>query len=1791
MRFASDVAKANQPVTEDLLEFSPRLPGEATWVDSRTLEFTPSGDLASGQIYTATVDMQQLFADIAGDLAQFQFQFKAKDQFVNVSPMAARTMGQGDNKWMQLKGKLHTYDLEDADKVEKVLAVYTGNTKLPITWEHSNGNTHFFTIDSVKRLSSDYGVTLEWNGTGIGATRSNGTLQLNVPSSDKFILNNTYRYNSPEQHIILEFTDLLDPNQNLDGLVLLGGQSVKMTIGENQIKLYPNGKLSGKVELKVAANVRNLQGKTLNAPLTETLTFSDELPQVEFVGNGNIIPKSKKMPVVFKTINIHAVDLRVIKIKEDNIQQFFQVNHIDGNEQLKRVGKEVLRKKIALDKTQGLNLAEWTNHSLDLAELIEPEPGAIYEIALGFRKSYILNACEADEKADPNDPERDMLELGEDWDQPGYESSYWDYWSDGYEYEDTQDPCKRPFYTQDRMARRNILASDLGILAKQGDNGNLFVVNNIQTTEPLAGVTLEFYDFHQDLITTAKTGKDGMVKVELPKRAFMLIAKLDKQRGYLRLDDGSALSLSRFDVDGNRYVKGIKGYLYGERGVWRPGDELFLNFILEDEDSKLPAGHPVNFTLRDPQGAVVLRKTATQGVNGFYNFTCKTSDDAPTGNYTATVSVGGATFSKTIKIETIKPNRLKLALDFGRKELSVDDKKVEGTLKANWLSGATARNMKATVDLTLKAEKTSFPQHGNDFCFHDPAREFAPETSTLFEGELNEEGIVKVPMEIKAEANGPGFLQAQLTTRVFEPGGDFSIDQFSVRYHPYKTYVGVRLPKGDEERNMLLTDVKHKVEFLTVDKDGNLQSGKDLEVSLYKLDWRWWFSSDRDAVASWNGTLDYTPVSTGKVTTANGKATWEMEVKYPEWGRYLVRACDGKGHCSGQVFYIDWPGWAGRSNERDPEGATALNFTADKTQYNVGETVTLNIPTGFAGRALVTIENGTKILQANWIEAKQGTTQYQFVATKDMAPTAYAYVTLLQPHAQTKNDLPIRMYGAIPLQVEDPQTHLEPTIAMDNELKPLQDFSVTVAERKGGPMAYTLAIVDEGILDLTRFKTPNAWNEFYQREALGVKTWDMYNEVLGAFGGDIKSLLSIGGDEALDINANKKNDRFKPVVIYAGPFFLEKGQTKTHTFKMPNYVGSVRVMVVAGHQGAYGSADKAVPVKQPLMVLGTLPRVLGTSETIKVPVTVFALEDKIKDTEVTLQTSNGVEIVGEKSRKLSFKQPSDEVVYFEIKTPNRAGMTNVKIVASAAGGFKAEYDVDIEVRNPNPRMSNVFASAVDPSKTWSHSFQPLGMAGTNTALLEVSSIPPINLGKRLEYLIRYPYGCVEQTTSSVFPQLFLTRLMELPADKKDAIDKNIKAGIQRLQQFQNSAGAMVYWPGDAAANEWATNYVGHFLIEAQKAGYTVPSTVMSKWTTYQLQTAKAWTPKGTAEDDLTQAYRLYLLALSGRPELGAMNRLRVKQLEDNAVAALWHLAAAYQLAGQKDVAQKVVANAVTQVKPYKQGGGVTTFGSAFRDQALILQALSTLGNRTEGANVLKAVCERLSAEQWLSTQETAQGLVAVAKFVGEGGVSTKASFEYRIGNGNWTKVNMNAPVWQAKFDGETAATVEFRNGAETLLFPRVISEGIPSIGEEQEASNGLKLEVNFVNLENKKINPAKLAQGTDLAVEVTIKNTGKYDYHELVLHHIFPSGWEINNPRMTGGTNGGDTPEYQDYRDDRVYSFFDLKMNESKTIRILVNSSYLGRYYLPSVYAEAMYDHAVNARVKGQWVEVVAQNK
>ncbi|MEQ8808056.1 MAG: hypothetical protein RIE59_03225, partial [Imperialibacter sp.] len=410
----------------------------------------------------------------------------------------------------------------------------------------------------------------------------------------------------------------------------------------------------------------------------------------------------------------------------------------------------------------------------------------------------------------------------------------------------------------------------------------------------------------------------------------------------------------------------------------------------------LPSAHPVIMELWNPMGQLYSRKVSSQPVGDMYRFDLLTDKDAPTGNWIAKAKVGGATFSKQIKIETIKPNRLKIELNFNKSVFTSSDQQASGDLNVRWLSGAKAGNLKAEFELVLSPIKTTFKKYPN-YSFDDLSKDFYSEREMVYEGRVNAEGYSRININLGEPNNAPGALNARFLGKVYEEGGAFSISNVSMPYYPYSTFVGVKTPEGDK-RGIILTDKDHAIRIASVDADGNPINRRNVKVQLFKLDWKWWWDNSYDAISNYVGRSYRDPIKEGFIDTNNGEGSWNLRIDYPQWGRYFVRVEDPiSGHSAGQVVYIDWPGWAGKGKRGELGGSSMLDFGIEKEEYKVGEKIALSIPSTAGNRILVSLESGSKVLQTFWVEAKEGNTAIDFEATSDMAPNFYVSLTMLQP--------------------------------------------------------------------------------------------------------------------------------------------------------------------------------------------------------------------------------------------------------------------------------------------------------------------------------------------------------------------------------------------------------------------------------------------------------------------------------------------------------------------------------------------------------------------------------------------------------------------------------------------------------------------------------------------------------------------------------------------------------------------------------------------------------------------------
>jgi uncharacterized protein YfaS (alpha-2-macroglobulin family) len=1788
---------------QDLIEFEPDLKGKARWLEEgRTLEFTPEKDLLAGQLYTVNLKLGKLRKVEAG-FENFHFQFATVKPSLRVSLTGLSPCNNHNGEWQKLEGTVYADDATDSLVVVNCLQATQNGKALKVHFResdfssYSNSSEFHFTADSILRRLSPGQVFVNWKNPQSGSRENRDTIA--VPALGDFSVSEVKLSQEPDQSLRIEFSDPLLPRQDLNGIVRIDGiDNLSFTIEGNTISVFMPIRYVGTKTLSISTGLKNFKGYRMLKTYTGYLDFEEPKPRVRLIGSGNILPNSNGLIFPFEAIGLKAVDVRILRIYENNVQQFLQVNGLDGNNELHRVARKLIEAKIDLDKDKKTDTRQWSRYSFDLSKFIKPEPGAIYRVDIKFSRNYATCSCPPQE-TDKNSEEaegQDGWNSESDRGEYDFDGGYTHYDSDYYDR--TDGPCSNSYY-YGKAVGRNILASDLGLLVKMGEDKLAHVfISNLLSTLPVPDCRVEFYDYTRQLIATASTNGIGMAEVSLKRKPFLLIARYGKQRGYLKLRDEESNTLSKFDVSGEVVQKGVKGFIYGERGVWRPGDSLFLNFMMEDKEHLIPANHPVIFELVDPADRVAKKISSVRSLHGLYDFRTSTDPEAPTGNWMARVHVGNRVFTQKLKIETVKPNRLKIYLAFGADKLSRRSKDSTAELQVKWLHGAIAKNLRAKIDVTVNQVTTEFKGY-KEYCFDDPLRAVYTDQQTVFEGKTDEKGKATFHTSLRIGDAAPGMLRAFFSTKVFEEGGDFSIDRFSIPYSPYTSYVGLRVPKGNAYGGMLEAGKEHLMQVATVSSDGLPVSRSNIQLRIYQVGWRWWWDRYEDNMSAYLARTSTVPLVDSVIRTVNGNGAFKFNQYGTGYGRFLVLLTDPvSGHSTGQMVYVDYPWWSHR-NAKENENASMLNFSADKEKYAPGESVKIAIPSPAEGYALVAVESGSRVLKKFWVPTHKGETHVEFTATADMAPNCYIHTTLIQPHSKTVNDLPIRLYGIVPIQVDDPASHIQPVITMAEVVRPESVASVHIKENKGRPMTYTLALVDEGLLDLTRFKTPDPWKCFHAKEALGVKTWDLYDMVLGAYSGKLDKMLSIGGDGDGSGKKAMKANRFKPVVSFMGPFHLAAGAEASHKIKIPSYVGSVRVMVVAGEAGAYGQAEKTVAVRKPLMVLATLPRVLGPGETVSIPVNVFAMEKQIKEVEVEIEAGSMLIAQGSCKKHLSFKEIGDEVLNFEFKTAEKTGIAKVRILASC-GSERTVQEIELDVRTPNPLVAEASEIILEPGKSYSLPLAFKGMEGTNKALLEVSAIPSINLGGRLSYLLEYPHGCIEQTTSAVFPQMLAGDLMELKQAEKDQISAHVKAGLKRLQLFQTASGGFSYWPSESEASEWGSSYAGHFMLEAEKLGYDLPAGMKQRWIRYQQNTARNWSlsaetrwssTNGDNSYMLDQAYRLYTLALASAPELGAMNRMREEKALGN--AARWRLAAAYQLVGQAEIAKELLSGATMQISRYTELS--YCYGSDKRDKAMILETLCLLNQRAKGAGLAKELAAALNSPGWMNTQETAYCLLAICRFAGAEKNSHNVYFSYALGTETPALASSASLVYQQKFSEKELnhkESLKVKNEGKCMLYVKWIMQGIPLLGDPGTSASHMNMEVRFTNLKGETIQPDKLLQGTDFVAEVKLSNPGTNGIlKEMTLNQIFPSGWEIHNSRMDDNVSSlGSAPSrYQDIRDDRVYTYYDLNVGETKTYRVLLNATYLGRFYMPAVYTEAMYDNSIHARAAGRWVEVVKE--
>ena len=1712
------------------VSISPSVDFDVQVVDGQTLCLVPASPLEYNTTYKVTADFGKLGGSATG---KHTYEVKTLAPVIRFEFSPLTSSGQD---MYEVLLEVESSDPLDSKYLESGLS-FKGS-KAAVAWAHSpDGLTHMAQISGITAGVTRYPFDITGDYPRYAAVASH---RVQIPAIGTFEVVEAKVKLEPYGFDIA-FSSPLDPKQDFRSLVSVpGAGKVSYIVKENVLTVTPTTKAQDKQFLSIDKSIRSTSGQKLDSDYAQTFSIPSGEPMVKFLTRGVVLPSSGDMNLPFQAINYAKVRVRVRRIYENNVLQFMQNNKLNESDPYtENVARVVLDTTLVLGEPNSAKLRNLNTYGLHVADLVNVQRGAIYRVEI-----------------------RGVDPLADFKDKYHYESDYW-------------------FGSYDDYGNRsrNLLVSDLSVIAKGSDKGEYTVfVTDIISAQPVSGAKVTLYNYVNQPIAEGTTGSGGKFtcKVENDEAHTAIVSK-GNDKSYLSFMYGTALSLSSFEVDGTASRQGQKGFIFGERGVWRPGDDIHLTFVSMLDDGVLPAGHPVTAVLSNPQGQTISTQVNNDGHDGMYSFTFKTSPDAPTGNWEVAVTAGGQTWYKTVKIETVKPNNIIIDLSVNDKPV-VPASNIKGDVTARWLVGNPARDLEVRIDLDVTRGTTKFDNY-KGYVFEDRSRSFSKQELSLYKGRTDAAGKMSFTSSLVDKDNDmPGMTTARFTTRVFEKSGDFSIDHYTTTLSPYDTYIGMFIPEQESEwgESFLDKEKVNTVKLAAVDYRGNaVKKNVKVNVEIYKMGWSWWWSSSSEGLASYAKDSYNAPYKEMTVVLTNGAGDFKLDLTKEESGFWFIRVTDpAGGHATSAVTMVRHSYEEAGDNNSD--AAVRLPMSLNKTHYNVGETAVLTIPSAAGARALVSIEKAQRVLKTFWVDCKAEKTDIQIPVEAGMAPNIYASVTLIQPYNNTENDAPIRMFGVQRILVEEAATHLHPEIDIPAEIQPEKEVTFTVKEQEGRPMSYVVALVDEGLLSLTRYKTPDPWKAFYATEALGVRTWDLYDIVIGAYGARMEQLFAIGGDGEGDapVTPNTQAERFKPVSMFLGPFTLKAKGTDKHTVQLPQYIGQLRAMVVATDGAAMGAAEKPVKVTKPVMVKATLPRVIGTEEEVVLPVTVFTTKPGVGNVTVEVKAEGALSVVGNSTASINAQEPGDQLVYFTLKAADAAGIGKIKTVAKSSSDSSTEA-LEINIRDANPRTTNSMVKLVEGGKSITVPFRLAGRPGTNEVNVEASTIPPIDLEYRLGYLTGYPHGCLEQTVSAVFPQLYLGDLIELDNDAVTAMGDRVKAAINRLSAFSIPSGGMTYWPGTSSylgASVWATIYATHFMIEAQQAGYSVPASLKKSNLSY-LKTVSS----GKSYDAEARAYACYVLALAGSPDRGGMNRLR-EELAKLPESCGLLLAGAYATDGKKDVAKTILQNL------HKDSGEYDHFSANFDSEERV-QAIAAIVYTAVGDKAASFKCvEKLSGwlnnrEHYMSTQSTAWALRAVGDYMKNNVVD---GLNVRVKAGNSTSTLKTAKAFaQGSLDAGNGNSLdlEITNSSKAPVYVVVSSTGIPEKGQEVARESGLRLTVTYTLPDGTPVDPFNLEQGTDFIVNTYVTNLSPTtNYTNLALTQIFPSGWEIHVDRIDGF--------YQDFRDDRVYSYLYQAHGTTSMIKTRVTATYKGRFYLPSVICEAMYDETVGAAKVGGWCTV-----
>jgi uncharacterized protein YfaS (alpha-2-macroglobulin family) len=1457
-----------------------------------------------------------------------------------------------------------------------------------------------------------------------------------------------------------------------------------------------------------------LNGTKLEHEFSTAVQMQETEPYFDFVTQGIFLPRKGQLSVGIETVNIDSLELSVDQIFVNNLVYFLNTNSVYSRWFSRGfLGRHVARKQIDLQPEANVK----QTITVDMRQYLDQEREGIYVLSLRRPESR--------------------------WDS----RIQW------------------------------VRITDLGILAKIGQNQMRVYVNSLEDTSPQEGVTVSLLSRDNQLLLEGVTNSEGIATFDDFKQAtqgfepFVITARKGKDLSFAKLDD-CRLPLSDFEVGGAPVLKeGYQAFLYTDRGVYRPGDTVHVVTVIRDSDNRIPPDFPLKLQVIGPDGSVFDEYRGWVGDAGADEFTIPTPLYALTGVYTArtltadSVEIG----RKLFNVEEFMPQRIKVDLSVP-KDNYVTGEELKFEVQGTMLFGPPASGRKVEARLTI-SPKPFAPAGFSTFSFGDAGKTFDRVEKDLGQDQLDDQGKktyqVQIPEDIRPPASLSGLLQAS----VYELGGRAVTKYAEVTIHAYPFYIGMRR----SQKGYADIDKPVQIDFVVVQPDGQKSQPVDLECSFYRVNWHSILRRDNSGYYRYVSEQSLEMVNNEEVTF-NGDLSSVSFVPH-EYGEYRVVIADPKSGASSSLqFYASGWGYAPWAMA-EPE---KLMLDFDKKSYQVGEPAVVQVRSPFAGKLVLTVER-EGILDQRIVEMPENTATITLPVREAYKPNVYVTGCLIRSNQSLEVHAPVRAYGAYPLMVDCSGEKLSLNLKTPDHIAPRTTLDVSVQVTGGSGQTYlTVAAVDEGVLQITDFATPDPFGYFYQKKRLSVDTYDIYSFILPQLE-ETEKKSSAGGGRAEEMARHLMPvtlRRVKPVALWSGLVKVDAGGRAMVHLQVPQFQGSLRVMAVAFDNEKFGRADRNVNVSDPIVLTPTFPRFVAGKDSFDIPVNVYNGTDQPGQIKVGLSAEGPVQILLPDQQTVQVESKREKLTTFVCRAADAMGALHFTLEASGLGS-STRYDVDMALRPASPLVTEVGSGRITDDGEASFLTGEDWIPGTTRLQVSLSPFTLINFGSSLRFLLTYPHGCIEQTTSRVFPLLYfrnIARIAEPSLFKDHSADYFVQEGITKLRSMQKSNGAFSYWPGGDYVSEWGSIYATHFLAEATKAGYQVPERTVDRAAGYIRGLLREKLRRETYRYQLEQqAYAAYVLALLGRPDKSSMNYLRQAEVHNMSTWAQALLAGSFALSGDVNTAMSMMTFEIGPSQAPRQTGG--NFNSSVREDAIMLEVLQEIDPEHPSIPLLvEAIADHLkkTMNQYYTTQETAFGLMALGKSL-KGRQPSEYQGEIWLDSEKMASFGTADTVIK-KDDGEGKQVKINIQGRGPCYYYWYFS-GIKKDGRFEEYDRGLKVNRIYLDRSGYPLDYRNVKQSSIVVAKITMTALAD-NLDNVIVTDMLPAGLEIENPRL--GSRDviswiGDksvTPDYMDIRDDRLSIYLNLRKGRTVQFYYLLRAVTAGRFVLPPVSAEAMYD-------------------